>query len=60
MHFFLLILQYVMIVLKGSVPISHGGSEQPAAYGELVFIISFIIQYNHLASIICLYALPHP
>ncbi|KAH1087039.1 hypothetical protein GYH30_018526 [Glycine max] len=29
---------YVMIVLKGSVPISHGGSEQPAAYGELVSI----------------------
>ncbi|CAN6478439.1 unnamed protein product [Victoria cruziana] len=29
---------YVMIVLKGSVPISFGGSEQPAAYGELVSI----------------------
>ncbi|XP_058729006.1 uncharacterized protein LOC131601249 isoform X2 [Vicia villosa] len=29
---------YVMIVLKGSVPISFGGNEQPAAYGELVSI----------------------
>lgn len=38
LFFFLSILQYVMIVLKGSVPISHGGSEQPAAYGELVSI----------------------
>lgn len=27
-----------MVVLKGSVPISFGGSEQPAAYGELVSI----------------------
>lgn len=27
-----------MIVLKGSVPISFGGNEQPAAYGELVSI----------------------
>jgi len=32
------ILQYVMIVLKGSVPISFGGTEEPAAYGELVSI----------------------
>lgn len=30
--------QYVMIVLKGSVPMSFGGTEQPAAYGELVSI----------------------
>lgn len=30
--------QYVMIVLKGSVPISFGGSEEPAAFGELVSI----------------------
>lgn len=30
--------QYVMIVLKGSVPIAFGGTEQPAAYGELVSI----------------------
>ncbi|CAI9287357.1 unnamed protein product [Lactuca saligna] len=29
---------YVMIVLKGSVPMAFGGSEQPAAYGELVSI----------------------
>ncbi|XP_028764505.1 macrophage migration inhibitory factor homolog [Neltuma alba] len=29
---------YVMVVLKGSVPISFGGNEQPAAYGELVTI----------------------
>ncbi|XP_074587248.1 uncharacterized protein LOC141843192 [Curcuma longa] len=29
---------YVMVVLKGSVPISFAGSEQPAAYGELVSI----------------------
>ncbi|GAV76891.1 MIF domain-containing protein [Cephalotus follicularis] len=29
---------YVMVVLKGSVPISFGGTEQPAAYGELVSI----------------------
>lgn len=31
-------LQYVMIVLKGSVPMSFGGTEEPAAYGELVSI----------------------
>ncbi|KAF9591948.1 hypothetical protein IFM89_010306 [Coptis chinensis] len=29
---------YVMIVLKGSIPIAFGGTEQPAAYGELVSI----------------------
>ncbi|KAK6164799.1 hypothetical protein DH2020_001663 [Rehmannia glutinosa] len=29
---------YVMIVLKGSVPMSFGGTEQPAAYGELLSI----------------------
>ncbi|EEF35707.1 macrophage migration inhibitory factor homolog isoform X2 [Ricinus communis] len=29
---------YVMIVLKGSVPIAFGGTEEPAAYGELVSI----------------------
>ncbi|KAE8099106.1 hypothetical protein FH972_017114 [Carpinus fangiana] len=27
-----------MIVLKGSIPISFGGTEQPAAYAELVSI----------------------
>ncbi|KAF3437643.1 hypothetical protein FNV43_RR20399 [Rhamnella rubrinervis] len=31
-------MQYVMVVLKGSVPMSFGGTEQPAAYGELVSI----------------------
>lgn len=31
-------MQYVMIVLKGSIPIAFGGTEQPAAYGELVSI----------------------
>ncbi|KAH0930966.1 hypothetical protein HID58_008083 [Brassica napus] len=29
---------YVMIVLKGSVPMAFGGTEDPAAYGELVSI----------------------
>ena len=29
---------YVMIVMKGSVPMAFGGTEQPAAYGELVSI----------------------
>ncbi|KAK4423991.1 Macrophage migration inhibitory factor [Sesamum alatum] len=29
---------YVMIVPKGSVPMAFGGTEQPAAYGELVSI----------------------
>ncbi|CAK9136694.1 unnamed protein product [Ilex paraguariensis] len=29
---------YVMIVLKGSVPMSFGGTEQPAAYGEVVSV----------------------
>ncbi|KAM0953795.1 putative intramolecular oxidoreductase [Dioscorea sansibarensis] len=29
---------YVMIVLKGSVPMSFGGTQEPAAYGELVSI----------------------
>lgn len=27
-----------MVVLKGSVPIAFGGTEDPAAYGELVSI----------------------
>lgn len=31
-------LQYVMVVLKGSVPMAFGGTEEPAAYGELVSI----------------------
>ncbi|KAK9054906.1 hypothetical protein SSX86_025985 [Deinandra increscens subsp. villosa] len=29
---------YVMIVLKGSIPVAFGGTEEPAAYGELVSI----------------------
>ena len=37
-YFMRAILQYVMIVLKGSVPISFGGTEEPADYGELVSI----------------------
>lgn len=35
---FVEVLQYVRIVLKGSIPIVFGGTEQPAAYGELVSI----------------------
>lgn len=35
---FLLFLQYVMIVLNGSVPIAFAGNEAPAAYGELMSI----------------------
>ncbi|KAG6495444.1 hypothetical protein ZIOFF_043268 [Zingiber officinale] len=35
---YLLINQYVMVVLKGSIPILFGGTQQPAAYGELVSI----------------------
>ena len=37
-YFMRAILQYVMIVLKGSVPISFGGTKEPAAYGELVAV----------------------
>jgi hypothetical protein len=33
-----LILQYVMILLNGGVPIEFAGTEEPAAYGELVSI----------------------
>jgi phenylpyruvate tautomerase len=29
---------YVMVILKGGVPMSFGGSEEPTAYGELVSI----------------------
>jgi hypothetical protein len=28
----------VMVILKGGVPMSFGGSEEPTAYGELVSI----------------------
>ena len=30
--------QYVMVVLKGSVPMAFGGTQEPTAYGELVSI----------------------
>ncbi|XP_051130730.1 uncharacterized protein LOC127251167 isoform X2 [Andrographis paniculata] len=29
---------YVMVLLKGSVPMAFGGTEEPAAYGELLSI----------------------
>ncbi|XP_057767295.1 uncharacterized protein LOC130987693 [Salvia miltiorrhiza] len=29
---------YVMVVVNGGVPISFGGTEEPAAYGELISI----------------------
>ncbi|CAM6111000.1 unnamed protein product [Calypogeia fissa] len=29
---------YVLIILRGSIPMSFGGSEEPAAYGELISI----------------------
>ncbi|GLT66124.1 hypothetical protein SLA2020_385110 [Shorea laevis] len=29
---------YVMVLLKGSVPISYGGTVEPAAYGELASV----------------------
>lgn len=32
------ILQYVMILLNGSVPMAFAGTEEPAAYGELISI----------------------
>jgi hypothetical protein len=31
-------MQYVMVSINGSVPMSFAGSEEPAAYGELVSI----------------------
>lgn len=30
--------QYVMILLNGGVPIAFGGTEEPAAYGEVISI----------------------
>lgn len=38
MFFFWIVFQYVMILLNGGVPIAFGGTEEPAAYGELVSI----------------------
>ncbi|GAB2291754.1 hypothetical protein Dimus_026007 [Dionaea muscipula] len=37
---------YVMIALKGSVPMAFGGTEQPAAYGELLSIGGLNIHTN--------------
>ena len=34
----LFVIQYVMIVLNGGVPISFAGTEEPAAYGEVISI----------------------
>jgi hypothetical protein len=34
----LFVFQYVMILLNGGVPIAFAGTEEPAAYGELVSI----------------------
>lgn len=35
---FVLYVQYVMIVLNGGVPVIFSGTEEPAAYGELISI----------------------
>lgn len=32
------VFQYVMILLNGGVPIAFAGTEEPAAYGELISI----------------------
>lgn len=32
------VIQYVMILLNGGVPIAFAGTEEPAAYGELICI----------------------
>ncbi|XP_068668633.1 uncharacterized protein [Aristolochia californica] len=41
---------YVMIVLKGSVPLSFGGTEEAAAYGELVSIGGLNLDVNRKLS----------
>lgn len=38
MALLLFVNQYVMIVLNGGVPIAFAGTEEPAAYGELISI----------------------
>ncbi|KAF3437671.1 hypothetical protein FNV43_RR20427 [Rhamnella rubrinervis] len=43
-------MQYVMVVLKGSIPMSFGGTEQPAAYGELVSIGALNPDVNKMLS----------
>lgn len=35
---FISIVQYVMILIHGGVPIAFAGTEEPAAYGELISI----------------------
>ncbi|KAJ3676460.1 hypothetical protein LUZ60_003872 [Juncus effusus] len=37
---------YVMVLLKGSVPMAFGGTEEPTAYGELVSIGSLSPDVN--------------
>ena len=37
-NFYFSIVQYVMILLNGGVPIEFAGTEEPAAYGELISI----------------------
>lgn len=37
-YFSFVIVQYVMILLNGGVPIEFAGTEEPAAYGELISI----------------------
>jgi hypothetical protein len=32
------LMQYVLVILRGGVPMSFGGTEEPAAYAELVSI----------------------
>lgn len=39
-------MQYVMIVLKGSVPMKFGGNQDPAVYGELVSIGCLGVEEN--------------
>ena len=45
-YFIFAVMQYVMIVLKGSVPMKFGGSQDPAVYGELVSIGCLGVEEN--------------
>lgn len=38
LHFSTSMVQYVMILLNGGTPIAFAGTEEPAAYGELISI----------------------
>ena len=38
MPFVLFVFQYMCILVNGGVPIAFGGTEEPAAYGELISI----------------------